>query len=195
MPTSAASERGDLGRGRDAAARELEELQLERLRETVAACCAPTGSACAAGEAGRCAVGHRLAERARRIPFTIKSDLREPVPVRAAGRARAISSSRLHASSGTHGKPTVVGYTRGRPRHVDRADGALHDDGRRPARDADPQRQQLWAVHRRPRVPSGRRADRRDGAAGVGRLHGAAGDAARTTSARRCSSRRRPTRS
>ena len=69
---------------------------------------------------------------ARRIPFGL---LRVPVA----------SLARLHASSGTHGKPTVVGYTRRRPRRVDRADGPLHDDGGRAARDARPQREHATA--------------------------------------------------
>ena len=42
---------------------------------------------------------------------------------------------RLHASSGTHGKPTVVGYTAADLEVVDRADGSLHDDGGRAARE------------------------------------------------------------
>ena len=45
-----------------------------------------------------------------------------------------------------------------RPRDLDRADGALHVDGRRAGRDDDPQRQWLRAVHRRPRLPPGRGA-------------------------------------
>ncbi|THD85695.1 phenylacetate--CoA ligase [Aliigemmobacter aestuarii] len=47
----------------------------------------------------------------RRFPFTEKSDLRETFPfgMFAVPRDRVI---RIHASSGTTGKPTVVGYTR-----------------------------------------------------------------------------------
>ncbi|HEY1594841.1 MAG TPA: phenylacetate--CoA ligase [Thermoleophilaceae bacterium] len=50
---------------------------------------------------------HSLAEQ----PFTYKAALREAYPF---GLLRVPVSSlvRLHASSGTHGKPTVVGYTR-----------------------------------------------------------------------------------
>lgn len=46
-----------------------------------------------------------------RLPFTVKSDLRDHYPfgLFAVPRKRVI---RLHASSGTTGKPTVVGYTR-----------------------------------------------------------------------------------
>src|SRR4051794_8573308 len=48
----------------------------------------------------------------RDAPFTSKSALREAYPF---GLLRVPVSElvRVHASSGTHGKPTVVGYTRG----------------------------------------------------------------------------------
>jgi phenylacetate-CoA ligase len=47
-----------------------------------------------------------------RFPFTVKSDLRDNYPfgLFAVPREQIL---RLHASSGTTGKPTVVGYTRG----------------------------------------------------------------------------------
>jgi phenylacetate-CoA ligase len=46
----------------------------------------------------------------RRLPFTVKSDLRDHYPF--GMFARPVSTlPRLHASSGTTGKPTVVGYT------------------------------------------------------------------------------------
>ncbi len=47
-----------------------------------------------------------------KIPFALKSDLREAYPfgLLAVPREELV---RVHASSGTHGKPTVVGYTRG----------------------------------------------------------------------------------
>ena len=47
----------------------------------------------------------------RHLPFTLKSDLRDNYPfgLLAVPRERLV---RVHASSGTHGKPTVVGYTR-----------------------------------------------------------------------------------
>ena len=52
-----------------------------------------------------------LADLAR-FPFTVKDDLRENYPfgLFAVPRSAVV---RLHASSGTTGKPTVVGYTRG----------------------------------------------------------------------------------
>ena len=51
-----------------------------------------------------------LADLAR-FPFTVKSDLRDNYPfgMFAVPREQVV---RIHASSGTTGKPTVVGYTR-----------------------------------------------------------------------------------
>jgi phenylacetate-CoA ligase len=45
------------------------------------------------------------------LPFTVKADLREHYPFGLFARPRE-ALGRLHASSGTTGKPTVVGYTR-----------------------------------------------------------------------------------
>ena len=53
-------------------------------------------------------------------------------PIRSAwSPCRTNRIARIHASSGTTGKPTVVAYTAGRPRHVGRRDGALDPGGRR----------------------------------------------------------------
>src|SRR5690349_14210712 len=52
-----------------------------------------------------------LAELAE-VPFTRKSDLREHYPFGLFAVPRG-ELARLHASSGTKGKPTVVGYTAG----------------------------------------------------------------------------------
>src|SRR5258708_11567810 len=51
-------------------------------------------------------------EDVERLPFTVKDDLRAHYPfgLFAVPRERLV---RLHASSGTTGKPTVVGYTAG----------------------------------------------------------------------------------
>jgi phenylacetate-CoA ligase len=49
-------------------------------------------------------------EDVRKLPFTLKGDLREAYPFGMFARPRA-QLARLHASSGTTGKPTVVGYT------------------------------------------------------------------------------------
>ena len=47
----------------------------------------------------------------RRLPFMVKADLREHYPTGLFAVPRA-DIVRIHASSGTKGKPTVVGYTR-----------------------------------------------------------------------------------
>ena len=52
----------------------------------------------------------RSLEDLRRLPFTLKADLREHYPFGMLARPRE-ALARLHASSGTTGKPTVVAYT------------------------------------------------------------------------------------
>jgi len=89
----------------------LERLQLKRLR------------ACLKNACERVPV-HRERMKARKVrpqdirtltdvrelPFTLKADLREHYPFGMFARPRE-RLARLHASSGTTGKPTVVGYT------------------------------------------------------------------------------------
>ena len=163
--------RGELARPRTqrierGRASELEALQLERLRATVE-------------RAGRAPAGRRAlrgvesAGDVRRsttwaLPFTDKDDLREHYPLGLLAVPRE-QLRRIHASSGTGGKPTVVGYTAARPRRVVGGDGALHGDGRRAPGDGRPQRLRLRAVHRRARLPPGRRAARRDDPPGLRR--------------------------
>jgi phenylacetate-CoA ligase len=92
----------------------LRELQLERLRATVARTLAAQP---VFAERLR-AAGFEEAQQLRsiddvpRLPFSQKSDLRDHYPfgLLAVPRSEAL---RLHASSGSHGKPTVVAYTRG----------------------------------------------------------------------------------
>src|ERR671933_328758 len=90
----------------------LLELQLERLRATVARVLdAPTPLAARLREAGvESAADVRSLDDLRRLPFTEKRDLREHYPfgLLAVPRERL---ARVHASSGTGGKPTVVAYT------------------------------------------------------------------------------------
>lgn len=89
----------------------LRRLQLDRLKETLA-------------RAYACVPHHRQAfdragvrpedltrlEDISRFPFTVKTDLRDTYPfgLFAVPREQVV---RLHASSGTTGRPTVVGYT------------------------------------------------------------------------------------
>jgi phenylacetate-CoA ligase len=91
---------------------ELTALQLQRLKQTVARAYAKVphvrGKLEAAG-----AHPDQLASLTdlARFPFTVKADLRDNYPfgLFAVPREELV---RLHASSGTTGKPTVVGYTR-----------------------------------------------------------------------------------
>jgi phenylacetate-CoA ligase len=91
---------------------QLRALQLERLRETVGRVLdAPLGGRLRdAGVESPEDIGS-LDDLAR-LPFTDKDDLREHYPfgLLAVPRERL---ARVHASSGTGGKPTVVGYTAG----------------------------------------------------------------------------------
>jgi phenylacetate-CoA ligase len=93
---------------------QLEELQVRRLRSAVARvlCGQPFGAERLAS-AGITAAGDigSLADLSR-IPFTTKADLRANYPfgLLAVEREQLL---RVQASSGTHGKPTIVGYTRG----------------------------------------------------------------------------------
>jgi len=88
-------------------------LQLARLRETVerAVTRVPFFRAALAA-AGVSAGSLRGLEDLARIPFTRKDHLREGYPWGLFAVPRR-ELARIHASSGTKGKPTVVGYTRG----------------------------------------------------------------------------------
>ena len=90
----------------------LDALMLDRLRSTVARVLAaqPFGAArLTQAGVGSPADIRSLADLAA-IPFTGKAELRAHYPfgLLAVARERLV---RVHASSGTHGKPTVVGYT------------------------------------------------------------------------------------
>jgi phenylacetate-CoA ligase len=92
---------------------ELRALQLERLRATVERVLdgQPPGAA-RLREAGVTSAGELTSlDDLTRLPFSHKADLREHYPfgLLAVPRERVL---RVHASSGSHGKPTVVGYTR-----------------------------------------------------------------------------------
>ena len=91
----------------------LEALQLERLRATVGRIldAVPAGRARLHDAGVRSAQDIRSLDDLSGLPFTWKSDLREHYPfgLLAVPREQLV---RVHASSGTGGKPTVVGYTR-----------------------------------------------------------------------------------
>jgi phenylacetate-CoA ligase len=91
---------------------ELEALQLQRLQQTVAHAYAKVPHARQKLDAAGVKPEQikTLSDLAR-IPFTTKADLRDNYPfgLFAVPLGQVL---RLHASSGTTGKPTVVGYTR-----------------------------------------------------------------------------------
>jgi phenylacetate-CoA ligase len=112
MPGTAASERAIWDPAESLPRERLRELQLERLRATVARVIdsQPPGAARLA-QAGITDAGEISSlDDLTRLPFSHKDDLREHYPwaLLAVPRERLV---RVHASSGSHGKPTVVGYT------------------------------------------------------------------------------------
>jgi phenylacetate-CoA ligase len=97
-----------LGASRDA----LESLQLERLQATLRHAYANNAAYRQKFDAAGVAPGDlRSLEDLARFPFTTKADLREAYPFGFFAVPRE-QIARIHASSGTTGKPTVVGYTR-----------------------------------------------------------------------------------
>ncbi|MGC1520665.1 MAG: hypothetical protein WA803_03905, partial [Steroidobacteraceae bacterium] len=100
---------GALGATRD----EIESLQLERLRSTLRHAYANSPNYRRSFDAAGIHPEDLVAlEDLRRFPFTTKDDLRKAYPFGffAVPPERV---ARIHASSGTTGRPTVVGYTRG----------------------------------------------------------------------------------
>jgi phenylacetate-CoA ligase len=91
---------------------DLERLQLERLRALVAHAARVPLHRDRLAAAGVTADGIRTLGDLRRLPFTTKTDFRDTYPfgLLAVPMDQVV---RIHASSGTTGKPTVVAYTRG----------------------------------------------------------------------------------
>ncbi|MFE6733923.1 phenylacetate--CoA ligase PaaK [Microbacterium sp. NPDC057650] len=103
---------GDLDPIETASADELRALQLERLRWTMEHAYRNVPHYRAAFDAaGVHPDDLKSLDDLARFPFTAKSDLRENYPfgMFAVPREQVV---RVHASSGTTGRPTVVGYTR-----------------------------------------------------------------------------------
>jgi phenylacetate-CoA ligase len=92
---------------------DLEQLQITRLRKTIERTLA--GQPVFAARLAEAGVDEpqdvRTLDDVVRLPFSWKTDLRDNYPfgLLAVPREQLI---RVHASSGSHGKPTVVGYTR-----------------------------------------------------------------------------------
>ena len=91
---------------------DLERLQLERLRALVARAARVPLHRERLAAAGVKADDVRSLDDLRRLPFTTKADFRDTYPfgLLAVPMDQVV---RIHASSGTTGKPTVVAYTRG----------------------------------------------------------------------------------
>lgn len=92
---------------------ELEAIQLERLKETVTRVYSKVPAyKKKMDEAGVRPEDIRTLADLSRLPFVTKQDMRDNYPfgLFAVPREELV---RIHASSGTTGKPTVVGYTRG----------------------------------------------------------------------------------
>ena len=91
---------------------ELESLQLERLQSTLRHAYANNANYTRKFDAAKVHPNdlRSLADLAR-FPFTTKADLRDAYPFGFFSVPRE-QVARIHASSGTTGKPTVVGYTR-----------------------------------------------------------------------------------
>ena len=92
---------------------QMEALQLARLRVAVGRVLAGVPPLAARLRAAGIGAPENLRSLAdlHHLPFTYKTDLREHYPC----GLFAVPTDRLvrfHASSGTHGKPTIVGYTR-----------------------------------------------------------------------------------
>jgi phenylacetate-CoA ligase len=91
---------------------ELRRLQLKRLRASVKAAYENVEFHRERMRAKRLRPQDiRSLDDLRQLPFTVKGNLRDHYPFGMFARPRE-ALARLHASSGTTGKPTVVGYTR-----------------------------------------------------------------------------------
>jgi phenylacetate-CoA ligase len=90
---------------------ELRPLQARRLAETVRRAAGVPFYADALRRAGVDADAIRSPDDVRRLPFTVKDDLRRNYPLGLLAVPRA-EVARVHGSSGTTGKPTFVAYTR-----------------------------------------------------------------------------------
>ena len=113
MPAGAASEPRIWDRVETATRDQLQVLQVQRLRATVARVLdsQPLGAQRLRTAGITRAEDIGSLDDLARVPFATKADLRESYPfgLLAVPREQLV---RVHASSGTHGKPTVVGYTR-----------------------------------------------------------------------------------
>ena len=101
---------GDLDPIETASRDAIGALQLERMRGALARAQAVPHYARAFAAAGVDAGDLRHLDDLARFPFTTKADLRDNYPFGMFAVPRELVA-RIHASSGTTGRPTVVGYT------------------------------------------------------------------------------------
>jgi phenylacetate-CoA ligase len=102
----------DLDANERLSSQELKRLQLERLRGSLAHACRHNPAYRMKFDAAGVSAGDlKSLEGLARFPFTTKQDLRDAYPF-GFFCVPMNQVARIHASSGTTGKPTVVGYTR-----------------------------------------------------------------------------------
>ena len=103
---------GDLSPIETASRDEIEALQLQRMQATLQRAYDNVPHYCRAFDAAGVVPGdlNQLSDLAK-FPFTVKTDLRDNYPFGMFAVPRE-QVARIHASSGTTGKPTVVGYTK-----------------------------------------------------------------------------------
>ena len=90
---------------------QLEQLQVEKLRQTIAVCLKSPFYGKRLGELGITPESIQTINDIRKIPFTTKADLRDSYPFGLVG-GNMDDAVRIHSSSGTTGHPTVVVYSR-----------------------------------------------------------------------------------
>lgn len=90
---------------------QIESLQVERLKETIARCLQNPIYKKRLDEAGITPESIKSVDDVRKIPFTTKQDLRESYPFGLAC-CDLRDCVRLHSSSGTTGNPTVILHTK-----------------------------------------------------------------------------------
>ncbi len=90
---------------------QLEQLQTEKLRQTITICLQSPFYKRVLGERGITADSIKTVDDVRKLPFTTKQDLRDNYPFGLVGGDMK-DAIRIHSSSGTTGHPTVVAYSR-----------------------------------------------------------------------------------
>ena len=90
--------------------KQLEELQVKKLKDTINVCLQSPFYKKRLGELGITADSINSLEDLRKIPFTTKQDLRDNYPYGLVG-GNLDDAVRIHSTSGTTGNPCVVVYS------------------------------------------------------------------------------------